>query len=330
MRIFLTGATGFIGSVAARQLVAQGHEVVTIARSPEKAGDLARLGVKIHKGDITEKESLRVPMTGADALIHMAGWYKVGTRDKSLGQQINVDGTRNVLEMMRDLGIPRGVYTSTLAVFSDTKGRLVDETYRYDGPHISEYDRTKWVAHYEVADPMIKAGLPLIIVQPGLVYGPGDTSSLRPNLIAYLKRQLPFMPLGTAFCWGHVEDTARAHWLALEKGKPGESYIIAGPMHPFADALRLAERITGIPAPRILVAPSVMRLMSGAMSLVERIVPLPETFTSESLRVTGGTTYIGNNEKAWRELGYEPRPLEDGLRETLRHEARLLGMDVKF
>ncbi len=91
-------------------------------------------------------------------------------------ERIHVQGTRNVLELMRELDIPRGVYTSTLAVFSDTKGRLVDETYRHNGPWLSLYDRTKWLAHYRVAEPMIRQGLPLVIVQPGLVYGPGDTS----------------------------------------------------------------------------------------------------------------------------------------------------------
>src|SRR5579884_4023999 len=124
-------------------------------------------------------------MAGADGVFHIAGWYKIGTRDKSEGERINVLGTRNVLEVMRELGIPKGVYTSTLAVFSDTRGRLVDETYQYTGKHLSEYDRTKWVAHYEVAEPMIARGLPLVIVQPGLVYGPGDTSGVRTTFVQY-------------------------------------------------------------------------------------------------------------------------------------------------
>ena len=88
-----------------------------------------------------------------------------------------------LLEMMRDLAVPKGVYTSTLAVFSDTHGRVVDETYRYSGPHLSEYDRTKWAAHYQVAEPMIADGLPLVIVMPGLIYGPGDASNVRTTLI---------------------------------------------------------------------------------------------------------------------------------------------------
>src|SRR6185503_15878751 len=147
MKYFLTGATGFIGAHVVRQLAQTGHEVVAVVRSPEKAQDLARLGAAVHKGDVIDKESMRGPMSGVDGVFHIAGWYKIGVRDKREGEQINLQGTRNVLELMRELGIPKGVYTSTLAINSDTHGRLVDEAYRYDGPHLSEYDRTKWAAH---------------------------------------------------------------------------------------------------------------------------------------------------------------------------------------
>jgi nucleoside-diphosphate-sugar epimerase len=326
MRYFVTGATGFVGGAVARQLRAAGHDVVVAARTPAKAQDLASLGVDVRQGDVTEKESMREAMRGADGVFHIAGWYKLGVNDKSDGERINVQGTRNVLELMRELEIPKGVYTSTLAVFSDTHGRMVDETYRYNGPHLSEYDRTKWVAHYAVADPMIAQGLPLVIVQPGLIYGPGDTSSVRTTLIAYLKRKLPMVPLGTTYCWGHVEDTARGHIQAMELGRAGEAYIIAGERRDLVGALQLAERITGVPGPRIRIAPGMMKATAGLMSVVERIVPVREDYTAEYLRENAGTTYLGDNSKAKRELGFEVRPLEVGLAETLRHEMRLLGM----
>lgn len=326
MKYFVTGATGFVGGRVVRQLVEAGHEVVVVVRSPAKAKDLADLAIAVHQGDVTDKESMRGPMTGVDGVYHIAGWYKVGVKDKSEGEKINVQGTRNVLELMRELNIPKGVYTSSLAVFSDTGGRLVDESYRYNGPHLSEYDRTKWAAHYEVADPLIEAGLPLVIVQPGLIYGPGDTSSVRTTFIQYLQRQLPMVPDKTAFCWAHVDDIARGHILAMEKGRPGESYIIAGPKHTFVEALHLAEEITGIPAPRMRVSPGMMKAMAGLMGLVEKIVPLPEAYTYEGLRIIAGVTYIGDNSKAKQELGYNPRSLKEGLTETLHHEMKLLGM----
>src|SRR2546428_703749 len=219
MRCFVTGATGFIGTRLVRQLREAGHEVGAIARDPGKAGDLTKLGVWVQKGDITDKESLRGPMNGADGVFHLAAWYKIGEKDRSPGVRSNIEGTRNVLELMKELRIPKGVYTSTLAVFGDTKGQLVDESYRHDGPWLSEYDRTKWVAHYEVAEPMMKKGLPLVIVQPGVTYGPGDPSAMGITLREYLERKLRGVPKVSAYCWGHVEDTAAAHLLAMERGR---------------------------------------------------------------------------------------------------------------
>ncbi len=328
MRYFVTGATGFIGGRVARMLVAAGHQVVAIARHPAAATDLSNLGVQVVAGDVTDRESLREPMTGVDGVYHIAGWYRIGVKDKSQAARINVDGTRNVLEIMRELGIPRGVYTSTLAVNSDTHGRVVDETYRYTGPFLSEYDRTKWVAHYQVAEPMIEAGLPLVIVMPGVVYGPGDTSSLRTTFLQYLERKLPVVPQRTAFCWATVEDTARGHLLAMEKGKVGESYMICGEPHTLVEALDLTETVTGIPRPAS-APPFVFKAMSRFMSVAEKGISVPEQFSAENLRVIAGVTYLGSNAKARRELGFAPRPLEEGLPEMLYHEMGLLGLEPK-
>ncbi|MBN1283992.1 MAG: NAD-dependent epimerase/dehydratase family protein [Anaerolineae bacterium] len=326
MKYFVTGATGFIGGHVARQLVEAGHRVTALARDPAKATDLAALGVTVWQGDILDKESMRAPMTGVDGVFHIAAWYKVGAKDASMAYRINVEGTRSVLELMHELEIPKGVYTSTLAVFSDTGGRVVDENYYMTGEFLSEYDRTKWVAHYQVALPMIEKGLPLVVVLPGLVYGPGDHSSVRTAVVQYLQGRLPVSPQKTAFCWAHVEDTARGHLLAMEKGKPGASYIIAGPVYTFIEALAMAEQITGVPAPRLHPGPGTMRALSKLMRFVERFMPVPEVYASEMLRILAGVTYLGSHAKARRELGYTLRPFEEGWRETLYHEMELLGM----
>ena len=147
MKYFVTGATGFVGGALTRKLRESGHEVHASVRSPEKAKELEAIGVKLFKGDVTDKESMRAAMTGVDGVFHVAGWYKIGTRDKRDGERVNIQGTRNVLELIQELKIPKGVYTSTLAVNSDTHGQLVDETYHFTGKHLSEYDRTKAVAH---------------------------------------------------------------------------------------------------------------------------------------------------------------------------------------
>jgi nucleoside-diphosphate-sugar epimerase/N-acetylglutamate synthase-like GNAT family acetyltransferase len=328
MRYFVTGATGFIGGRLVRQLRAAGHQVRALVRSPSKAPDLARLGATLHPGDITDKETMRAAMRGSDGLFHLAAWYRIGPRptERRTAERINVQGTRNVLELMRELGIPKGVYTSTLAVFGDTHGWVGDESYRHTGPWLSEYDRTKWKAHYEVAVPMIDAGLPLVLVQPGVVYGPGDPSVIGSLLRQYLRRTLPAVPKGTAYCWGYVDDTARGHIRAMEKGRMGESYILGGPPHTLEEALEIAERITGIRPPWLRLPAGLLRAAAAAAGLVERIVPLPETYSAETLRVAAGVTYLGSSEKAHSELGWSVRGLEAGLRETLAHDMRLLGM----
>lgn len=322
MKYFLTGATGFVGGRLAHLLRQKGHEVIALVRNPAKAAGLAQAGVTVVPGDVTAPETLRGPMEGCDGVFHVAGWYKIGVRDKSEGQKINVDGTRNVLTAMRDLGIPKGVYTSTLAVNSDTNGKVVDENYHFSGKHISEYDRTKAAAH-DIALEFIREGLPLVVVMPGLIYGPGDTSTVRENIIKLLQGKLPAIPSRTAYCWAHVDDIALAHLLAMEKGRPGENYIIAGPPHTLEEAMQMACQTSGKKVP-LIVPPGLLRGMAPLMGLLENIFPVPPDYSAENLRVIGGVTYLGDNSKARRELGYSPRTLAEGWPETILHEMGLM------
>lgn len=322
MKYFVTGATGFVGGVLVRKLREQGHEVHASVRDPEKAKNLQALGVKLFKGDVADKDSMRQAMQGVDGVFHVAGWYKIGVKDKRDAERVNVQGTRNVLELMQELNIPRGVYTSTCAVNSDTHGKVVDESYHFTGTHLSEYDRTKAAAH-QIAKDFIAHGLPLVIVMPGLIYGPGDTSSLRESIINHLQGQLPMMPAEAGNCPAHVEDVAQGHILAMEKGRIGESYIIAGDRYLLADAFKLASQVSGKRPP--MVAPAqMMKVMSVLAKPFDSI--LPPSYTSEGLRVIAGVTYMGDNSKARRELGYHPRPFREGWAETVRHEMKLLGM----
>jgi nucleoside-diphosphate-sugar epimerase len=325
-RYFVTGATGFLGGELAKQLIGRGHQVIALARAPENARLLKALGVELHTGDIIDRDSLRAPMAGCDGAFHVAGWYKIGVKDgASLADRTNVDGTRHVLETARELGIPRIVYTSTVGVFGDTKGRLVDETYFAEGPFLTAYDRSKWVAHYKVALPMIKEGLPLMIAMPGAVYGPGDTSGLHTTLVQLLRGRLFLTPSGVAFCWGYVEDIARGLRQMMDSGALGESYILAGPRADFQDVFALAARIVGKRPPFLHPPPAVMRATAAIAGLLERW-DLRLTHPAETLRLMAGTTWIGSAKKAQDQLGFTARPIEEGLRHTIEHELRQLGM----
>jgi nucleoside-diphosphate-sugar epimerase len=328
MRYLVTGATGFVGGAVTHQLLSSGHGVRALVRSRAKAQALASAGVELHEGDITDPASLREPMRGVDGVFHLAAWYKVGVVEP-LARTINVDGTRNVLAAMRECGVARGVYTSTIAINSDTHGATVDESYRFEGRHLSVYDETKAEAH-RVAETFIEEGLPLTIVQPGGVYGPGDTSAIGTLFRNLLTEKLPPLPRRTAICWGYVDDVARGHVLAMTQGAIGRSYYLCGPLHTFVEAARLGAKIAGVRGPRLTLPPAALKAAAAIMPLFEGWLPLPPEFTAEGLRVLGGVTYAGTSERARRELGWRSRPLADGLVGTLRHALRELGRTPNF
>lgn len=323
MRYFVTGATGFIGGVVVRKLRARGDEVVALVRDPGRAAHLAELGVELAPGDVSDRASLVDPMRGVDGVFHIAGWYKVGVDDRAAAWATNVDGTTHVLDVMAELSIPRGVHTSTLAVNSDTRGVLVDESYHFVGRHLSLYDATKAEAH-RIALSRIADGLPLVVVMPGAVYGPDDPSGIGESLRQLLRGRLPALPRGTAFCWAHVEDIADGHILAMDRGDVGESYIIAGEPHTVLDTMRLAARVAQCRAP-VGVPDRALRSMAPISGLLGRIAPIPPEYTAEGLRVAAGPTYLGSNAKARRELGYAPRPLEVGWPPVVIHEQAALA-----
>lgn len=330
MKHFVTGATGFVGSHVVDELVGRGDDVIALTRNRSNADHLPEEATVV-EGDITEKESMRDAMAGVDGVFHIAGWYRIGPGPwrEDHAERINVDGTRNVLELVDELDVPKAVYTSTAAVHSDTDGEHVDETYRYDGEHISVYDRTKWQAHYEVAKPLADDGVPVVIIQPGIVYGPGDTSDLRSMFQDYLQGDLPFLPRELAGAFDYIDDAARAHLFAMERGDPGEEYHVCGNAHTFVEIFKIAEKITGIPAPRE-APPALFWVLAPVVDVAERVVRPPEGFESEWMDRMAGTTWLADTTKAQHELGIEHRPLEEGLREYLEWEMDQLGLTTRI
>jgi dihydroflavonol-4-reductase len=301
--------------------------MVALVRAPDEAAALADQGVELVPGDVTRPGTFRDVLRsgGVDGVFHVAGWYRLGARSAAEAETVNVDGTRNVLEAAAEAGVARTVYTSTIAVFGDTAGRVVDEDYRHDGPWLSRYDRTKWRAHYEVALPLAAQGMPLVIVQPGLVIGAGDHSNVGVALRDYLRGRLPAIPVQGG-CWAHVTDTARGHIQAMERGQPGSTYVIGGPPLMWEEALRLGHEITGVRPPRFRLPPALARATALLLRPVARVLPLPPTYHPETLRIAGGVTYFADDGRARRELGWAPLPPREALRLTLEGElARLRG-----
>lgn len=318
MKAFVTGGTGFVGRHLVRHLLARGVEVYVLARSPQSASDLAAAGAHIVPGDITDLESMTAGMRGSDVVFHVAAWYKIGAPDTSQARKTNVDGTRNVLGLAYALGVPRIVYTSTVAVFGDTCGEIVDEEYRADpAALLTEYDRTKWAAHYEVALPLIERGAPIVIVMPGGVFGPGDTSIVGDLMQRFFSGRLPVLPgPETTITYAHVDDIVAGHLLAAEKGRVGESYILAGPGLSLGEFVDLWSLLADKRAPRLRIPAAWLRPFAPVMGLLQQLVPVPDTFGGESVAMLGAT-YLARSDKARDELGWRPRPVEEGLAGTL-------------
>ena len=253
MKAFVTGGSGFIGQHVVQKLLARGDTVHALARSEDSAAVLRQLGATVFMGDITDSASLRPAMEGCDTVFHIAAWYKIGAEDWMNAEAINVGGTRRVLRLAHELGIPKIIYTSTVAVFGDTQGQLVDETYYKEGPFLTEYDRTKWLAHYKVAMPLIEKGAPITIVMPGAVYGPGDTSAIA-DMMRMFYRGLPALP-GADFTvtYAHVDDIAEGHLLAADKGKLGESYLLTGPSIPLNEMVDFWAHLIGRKSPSLRI-----------------------------------------------------------------------------
>ena len=317
MHYFVTGATGFIGSYLSSRLLAEGHLVTALVRTPEQARALAPYGVRPFIGDVLDKESVRRAMRRAEGVFHLAAYVRVGLRDGRRAEAANVTGTRHVLEVMRDLHISKGVHTSSLAVNGDTRGRVVDESYHCDGRLPSAYQRTKWKAHYEVALPMMRRGLPLVIAMPGAVYGPGDHGEPAHAIGSYLRGRLPVAPTRAAFCWAHVEDVAAGLLGAMEHGRPGETYILSGPAHRLLEVLGRAGQLAGKrPAPLPLPWWALLPAAWGAQGLALAVPPVRGA--AEKLRLGAGTTQLGSDARARAEVGFAPRSLEEGLPDAVR------------
>ena len=325
MKVFLTGGTGFIGGEVAQQLRDRGDEVVCLVRSPGKAAKLERLGCALLAGDLGDEAAIRKGIEGCDAVIHAAAVYEVGIpeSERAAMREANVGGTERVLGVALEAKIPKVVYVSTVGVFGNTDGRVVDESYEHPAEEFtSAYEETKWEAH-QVAKRLIGEGLPCVIVQPGGVYGPGDTSSVGQLLDQFLSGKMPLMPFPElGICLTHVEDVAAGILLALDRGRTGEAYVIGGPATTMREAIGVVAKLTGRKPPRGAIPTPLLKAMVPIGPLVGRVMGQPPNLR-ELIRSADGVTFWASYEKAQRELGYEPRGLEEGLRAMLAAEGRI-------
>jgi dihydroflavonol-4-reductase len=258
-------------------------------------------------------------MEGCDAAFHAAAVYKVGIPKSERGamRDANVGGTERVLDAAIDTGVKRIVYVSTVGVFGNTKGKVVDESYEHPGTNfLSCYEETKYLSHVAALD-RIEKGAPVVIVQPGGVYGPGDHSEIG-NFIDQTKNgklKLKMFP-DCGFNLVHVDDVAEGILLAHDKGAIGESYVLGGELSTMGELVDKVSELSGRKPPRLTLPPVLMKMSIPIGPLVGRVMGFPPNL-AELIRTSDGVTYWAKDDKARRDLGYAPRDLETGLKQTL-------------
>jgi nucleoside-diphosphate-sugar epimerase len=320
MRVFVTGGTGFIGGHVVRALRDRGDEVRALVRDPNKGIALAELGCELVSGTLADRQALEDAMEGRDAVVHGAAVYEVGipTSEHRAMYEANVAGTENVLRAVLAAKVPRAVYVSTVAVFGNTRGKVVDERYEPPGRDFtSYYEQTKYEAHLLAKRMIADDGLPCVIVQPGAVYGPDDHSSLGQLMNQFLAGRLPALTFPeTGFNMVHVDDVAAGVLLALDKGEVGESYILGGQITTMQEMIDTLARVSGRRPPRFNVPTGLVKLMTPIGPLVGRAMGQPPNLR-ELISSADGVTFWAKHDRAIDELGYSPRGLEIGLRDML-------------
>jgi dihydroflavonol-4-reductase len=325
VKVFVTGGTGFIGGEIVRQLRARGDHVVCLVRNPAKGEAAAALGCELVAGDLGDAEAIRGAVEGCDAVIHAAAIYEVGisAKQRPAMWEANVAGTERVMTAALAAKVPRIVYVSTVGVFGNTHEEVVDETYEHpEQSFTSYYEETKLEAHKIIKRMIAEQDLPAIIVQPGGVYGPGDTSQVADLLEQFFAGKLPLLPFPQlGICMSHVEDIAGGVLLALDKGKLGEIYVISGPATTMREAIETVAAVSGRKAPKRDLPTGLMKAMIPIGPLVGKLMGQPPNLR-ELISSGDGVTFWASYDKAARELGYAPRGLEDGLRQTLAADER--------
>jgi len=321
MKIFVTGATGYIGNNLAKRLAAEGHTIYALCRSAEKASLLAHDNVKICDGDITDIKSVRTAMSGCEQVYHLAAYARVWAKDTSQYYLLNVEGTKNVLDAARELGIEKIVVTSTAGVLGPSGDRPVKEDDERIGNILNEYEETKTQSEILCKDYCNKYNMHIVIVNPPRVYGPGvesESNGVTRLVRFYLAGKWKIIPgdgNGTG-SYVHVDDVVNGHILAMEKGRSGERYILSGVNISYKDFFSLLAIVSGKKV-NLYPLPVWMMMLAGyAIMGYAKVTGKPPLITPKWIR-----KYLYNwslsCEKAQRELGYTYRSLEEGLRQTV-------------
>lgn len=319
MKVFLTGATGFVGSHVARTYSTQGATLRLLTRQTSSTNLIDGLDAELVRGDLRNPEALRPALTGCDALVHVAADYRLWVRDPKEMYAANVDGTRELLRIAREVGVKRVVYTSSVATMGfKADGTIVDEETPVDlAAMIGHYKRSKYMAEQE-AIKAARAGQHVILLNPTTPIGSGDAKPTPTGriFVDFLNRKFPAY-VDTGLNLVDVEEVAQMHFVALERGTPGERYILGGENLTLKQILDRMSSITGLPSPSLKVPHAVaMAFAFFDENFTGRLLHKEPRATVEAVRM-GRKMMFASSAKAERELGFRVLPVYHAMRTAI-------------
>ncbi|NYF89590.1 NAD-dependent epimerase/dehydratase family protein [Tunturiibacter empetritectus] len=319
MRVFITGATGFVGSHVARSYAAEGASLRLLTRQTSRLDSLADLDAEMVTGDLREPEKLRSALVGCDALVHVAADYRLWVRDPDQMYAANVTGTRELLRLACQAGVERVVYTSSVATMGFKKdGTIVDEESPVSLQEmIGHYKRSKFLGELE-AIKAAKAGQHVMILNPTTPIGPGDSKPTPTGriIVDFLNRNFPAY-VDTGLNLVDVVEVARMHVVALERGTPGERYILGGENLTLKQILDRMSAITGLPSPTMKVPHAVaMAFAFFDENVAGKLRGKEPRATVEAVRM-GKKMMFASSAKAERDLGFQVLPVYSALRAAI-------------
>ena len=316
MKVFVTGATGFVGSHVAEQLEAMGAEVRVLVRKTSRTENLEMLKAERVVGDLRDFESLKKGMVGCEFVFHVGADYRLWARDPQPMYASNVEGTRSIIRAAQETKVRRVIYTSSVATMGfGNNGRVVDEKTPVQlAMMIGDYKKSKFMAEY-AAMQMARAGADVVIVNPSTPVGDRDIKPTPTGQIVvdFLKKKFPAY-VDTGLNLVDVRDCARGHINAMERGRSGERYILGGENLTFKQILDKLAAITGLPSPKVKL-PYAVALATGVVDTLFTgyLLRKEPRVTIDAVRMGRKKMFV-SSAKAQTELGYASGPVDEGLR----------------
>jgi len=320
MKVLVTGATGFVGTAVARAVAATGAELRVLVRRDSDLRNLEGLKVEQAYGDLRDRDCLRRALSGCAQLYHVAAHYALWARDPSVFYEVNVTGTRTLLETAGELGVERIVYTSTIGAIGlpASGGPGTEDTPVSLAQMAGDYKRSKYLAEEEVHK-LARAGLPVIIVNPSAPVGERDVKPTPTGqiIVDFMKGRM-WAYIETGMNLVDVEDVAVGHLRAMERGRVGERYILGNRNLSLREIFEMLSRLTGVRAPRIkLPWQAVLPLAYANRWIAEHLTHRPPRIPLEGVRMAKYRMYYDCS-KARRELGLPQTPVETALEKAVR------------